>query len=145
MKSAKKLGLLLIAGMIMLMPTGCGTNRETANKPFEVKRQSCPMKHIVHVLDEFDATIFMDYPVNAPKQLTDSITAYINETLYTYFEYDGYENVIHIPYQNVYSTDLPRIAKHYWDAYKSFYDQHDPVYHWLDMNIVAQTDTYITY
>ncbi len=147
MKTILKASLrLILAGMMMtLLLVGCGTSRKTVNTPFAVERKDCPMKHIIHVLDEFDATIFMDYPVNAPKQLTDSITAFINETLYSYFEYDDHENQFHIPYQNVYSTNLPHIAEHYWDAYRSFYDQLDPIYHWLDMNIVAQTDTYITY
>ena len=140
------LGLIMAGVMMSLLPVSCGSSGKTTNKPFMVEHQNCPMKHIViEYLDEFDATINIDYPVNAQEKLTDSITAFINETLYSYFEYDDYENQIHIPYQNVYSTDLPHIAKHYWDAYRSFYDQLDPIYHWLDMNIVAQTDTYVTY
>lgn len=144
MKTIAKASLwLLFTGVIVaLLSVGCGTNRK-ATKPFVVERQICPMKHIViEFLDEFDATINIDYPVNAPKKLTDSITAFINKTLYAYFE-DGDE--IHIPYQNVYSTDLPHIAEHYWNAYRSFYEKNDPSTHWLDMNLVAQTDTYITY
>ncbi len=145
MKNFAKASLwLLITGVMMTMlSVGCGTSRKTTKNSFAVERQICPMKHIViEFLDEFDATIYMDYPANAPKKLTDSVTAFINKTLYAYFE-DGDE--IHIPYQDVYSTDLPRIAEHYWNAYRSFYDRHGPTFHWLDMNIVAQTDTYVTY
>ncbi len=145
MKNLAKASLwLFLTGMMAsLLSVSCTSNRMTDNKPFAVERQICPLKHINFFdFDEFDATIYIDYPVNAPKKLTDSVTAFINENLYEYFE-DGDE--IHIPYQNVYSTDLPHIAEHYWDAYRSFYDKNDLTYHWLDMNLVAQTDTYITY
>lgn len=141
--SKASLWLLLTGVLIVLLSVGCGTSRKTTKNSFAVERQICPMKHINFLdFDEFDATIYIDYPVNAPKKLTDSVTAFINENLYAYFEY---RDKIHIPYQNVYSTDLSCIAEHYWDAYRSFYDQQDPEFHWLDMNLVAQTDTYITY
>lgn len=143
MKNLAKASLwLLLTGVIVVLSVGCGANRKAA-KPLAVERQICPLKHIViEHLDEFDATISYDYPVNAPKCLTDSITEFFNRNLYDYFE-DGTE--IHVPYQNVYSTDLPHIAERYWNAYKSFYEDNDLSTHWLDMNMVAQTDTYITY
>ena len=143
MKNLAKASLwLLLTGVIVVLSVGCGANRKAA-KPLAVECQTCPMKHIViESLDEFDATIKIDYLVNAPKKLTDSITEFINNTLYDYFEYG---DEIHILYQNVYSTDLPHIAEHYWNAYKSFYEEHDLSTHWLDINLVAQTETYITY
>ena len=40
--------------------------------------------------DEFDMAITIDIPVNAPKVLDDSITVFLNERLYQYFD-DGEE------------------------------------------------------
>ena len=135
--------LLLVGVMLVVLSSGCETSKKSINQPYLVAHQTCPLKHIViENLDEFDATINIDYPVNASKKMTDSVTAFINNTLYDYFEYG---DEIHIPYQNVYSTDLPHITQNYWNAYKSFYEERDLSTHWLDINLVAQTETYITY
>lgn len=142
MKSFAKASLWLLLTALMLAVVGCDTN-PTPPQPFSVERQTCILKHInFYDMDEFDASITIDVPVNAPKALTDSITVFINKNLYAYFEYG---DEIHIPYQNVYSIDLSLIAEHYWDAYRSFYEERELATHWLDLNLVAQTDTYVTY
>ncbi len=144
MKNAKKPDLLIMVlfQTWVFLALGCSSNLKTAN-PLVVETQTCILKHVnFYDLDEFDMAITIDIPVNAPKVLADSITAFLNERLYQYF--DNGEK-IHIPYESVYSTDLQHLADHYWDTYRSFYDQQDPDYHWLFLNLVAQTDTYITY
>ena len=144
MKNTKKLNLWLITSCFMaaLFAVGCTSNRK-APQPFAVETQTCVLKHVnFYDFDEFDMAITIDIPVNAPKVLADSITAFLNESLYQYF--DNGEK-IHIPYESVYSTDLQYLADHYWDTYRSFYDQQDPDFHWLFLNLVAQTDTYATY
>ena len=134
--------LLFTGAMMALLSVACTTSRKVS-QPFAVERQTCILKHInFYDIDEFDASITIDVPINAPKHLTDSLTALINKNLYELFEYG---DEIHIPYQNVYSPDLSHIADRYWEAYRSFYDERDFSTHWLDMLLVAQTDTYITY
>lgn len=145
MKHLKRFLLFAILPCLLSVAVamGCSSNRKTTGTSFAVERQVCTMKHVViDDLAEFDTSITIEVPVNAPKRLTDSITAYINEVLYEYFD-DDYKT--RIPYENVYSTDLTHIAEHYWDAYKSFYEETDPSTHWLDLLLVAQTDTYVTY
>lgn len=111
--------------------------------PFAVETQTCILKHVnFYDLDEFDMAITIDIPINTPKELADSITAFLNERLYQYF--DNGED-IHLPYESVYTSNLQHLANHYWSAYRSFYDEKDPEFDWLDLNLVAQTDSYVTY
>jgi hypothetical protein len=126
-----------------LLVTGCASDRDA----IKVERHSCFLMHFSYYEpDDSDMEIFIDIPVNAPKALTDSITSFLNEELYCLFE-NGDDR--HLPYEKVFSTDLPNLANHYWDAYRSFYGADDPYItefvHWFELNLVAQTDTYLTY
>ena len=135
------LWLITLCFMVVLIEAGCASNREVSQPVVET--QTCVLKHVnFYDLDEYDMAITIDIPANIPPMLTDSITAFINERLYDYF--DNGED-IHLPYKSVYTSDLRHLANHYWNSYRSFYDERNPDFDWLDLNLVAQTDSYVTY
>lgn len=143
MKNTKKINLQLIMScfMAVLLVAGCTSNRKVSQPAVET--QTCILKHVnFYDLDEYDMAITIDIPVNIPRVLADSITAFLNERLYQYF--DNGED-IHLPYKSVYTSDLQHLANHYWDAYRSFYDERDPEFDWLDLKLVAITASYVTY
>ena len=140
MKYTKKYQLLLIVSCLVaaFLTTACSSHRKSV-EPFTVEKEVCFLEHVnFWDIDEFDLTVTVDVPVNAPKTLTDSITAFLNERLYEYF--DGISES-HPSYESVYSSDLAHLAEHYRDAFQPL----QPEYSWHDLYLVAQTDTYITY
>ena len=142
------LWLLLTGAAIVTLVAGCATSLNAQSNTFSVKRHSCFLKNFSHLKkNDCALVVIMDIPVNAPKTLTDSITAFLNEELYRFFD-DG--DNMHLPYGTVYSTDLPNLAKHYRKAYSPFFRKNRTDIcefntHCLDLNLVAQTDAYITY
>lgn len=114
-----------------------------------IKQQACFLKDYTH-LQEKDCGlgIVADLPVKGPKTLVDSITVFLNEELYEYFDYDADNH--HLPYEKVFSTDIPHLLKHYQKVYRPYYDVKNPnvcefVSHCIELNLVAQTATYVTY
>ena len=149
MKKTKQFGLLFTMGWMMmaLVLTGCATNCKTTDKPYAVENHHCFLKHFTHLEpNDYDMYVAIDIPVNAPKAITDSITVFMNEELYSLFD-NGEDR--HLSYEKVFSTNLTNLAEHYCDAYRPFYDEDEPYIteyvHWLELNMVAQTETYVTY
>ena len=91
--------------------------------------------------------ISIDTPVAAPQPLKDSLTLFLNETLYAFFD-DG--NSCHLPFETVFSKEVKQLAKHYKEAYKPYYnadntDVRDFNYDCLDVKLATQNDIYVTY
>lgn len=140
MKYTKKYSLLLMMSCLVavFITTGCSSNRNTA-KPYTVEREACFLEHVIFEdIDEFDSYVTVDVPVKASKALTDSVTAFLNESLYSFFKDISKSQK---SYESVYSSDLTHLAEHYRDAFMPI----DPQRSWCDLLLVAQTDTYITY
>ena len=113
-----------------------------------VERQVCFLKHYTHLQEnESDLDIIVDLPVQGPKVLVDSITQLFNEQLYSYF---SDEDDTRLPYESVFSTDTQHLLEHYREAFRPYFDE-DSTYicefetHCLEMNMVAQTASYVTY
>ena len=146
--NAKATLCLLMAGvMAASLSLSCATNCKTTDKPFAVENHHCFLKHFTHFEpNDSDMYVAIDIPVNAPKAITDSITMFINEELYSLFD-NGKDR--HLPYEKVFSANLSNLAEHYCNAYRPFYDEDEPYIteyvHWLELNMVAQTETYVTY
>ena len=152
MKNIKRtLSLLAIIVLALSFPTiGFATNPKDGDDTLSIKRQTCFLKDFTH-LQEKDCGLYIvaDLPMKGPKTLVDSITVFLNEQLYEYFDYstDGNHR---LSYEKVFSTDIPHLLKHYQKAYRPFYDVKNPdvcefATHCLELNLVAQTGIYVTY
>ena len=134
---------------ISFLTVGYAASPKTDNDTVAVKKQICFLKDYTHIeKNDCVLAIAADLPIGGPKTLIDSITLYLNEQLYWYFDYD--ENNHHLPFEKVSTTNIQNLLKHYRKAYKPYFDVHNPEIcefgtHFLELNLVAQTETYITY
>jgi hypothetical protein len=151
MKNIKRtLTLLTIIVLALSFPAvSFATNPKDGDDTLVIKRETCFLKDYTH-LQEKDCglDIVADLPVKGPKKLVDSITVFLNEELYEYFDYDADNH--HLPYEKVFSNDIPHLLKHYQKAYRPYYDVKNPDIcefstHCIELNLVAQTTTYVTY
>lgn len=139
---------LLLTGVTILTLTCCRTSRETFSGTLVVEKQVCVLKSFMHLPEMFcDLYVAIDNPVDGPKYLTDSITVFFNESLYEFFD-NGEDR--HLPYSSVYTSDLKHIAEHYREAYRPYFLPDSTMEHefnmdCLELKLVAQTDTYVTY
>lgn len=135
---------------LSFLKAGYGANPKGDDGALVVKRQVCYLKDFTHI-EERDCglDVIADLPVKGPKKLVDSITLFLNEELYEYFE-DSPDKNYHLPFKNVFSTDIPHLLKHYRKAYSPYFDVKNPDIcefstHCLELNMVTQTATYVTY
>lgn len=139
---------IIAACVGILILTSCQTNKGTSRQPLIVERQECLLKHFTHMTSEvLPVSVAIDAPVEGSQTLRDSVTAFLNETLYAFFD-NGEER--HIPYESVFSGDVIHLAEHYREAYASFFhvdttDTHEFETDCLEVYLAAQTDTYVTY
>ena len=137
-----------IACALLLMFTNCCTIQQADGQSLVVENHECFLKSHTHLTTEVvPLFISIDLPVKGEQTLLDSLTDFLNETLYRFFDNGGDR---HLPYQAVYSEDIEHLIEHYRDAYKLFFLADSTVEHefgadCLNMKLVAQTDTYITY
>jgi hypothetical protein len=134
---------------LSFLTTGFAANPKGGDDTLTIKRQACFLKDFTH-LQEKDCglAVVADLPVKGPKMLVDSITVFLNEELYGYFDHDADNH--RLPYEKVFSTDIPHLLKHYQKVYRPYYDVKNPdvcefATHCLELNLVAQTATYVTY
>ena len=131
-----------------LILTGSRPDRHLKGKRIVTERQECVLNNFTHVTEEvFPLTVSVDVPVAGSQRVIDSITVFLNESLYAFFD-DGHE--CHIPYSLVYSEDIRQLASHYRKAYMGSYlpkqtDMHEFNSDCLEVYLVAQTDAYVTY
>ena len=94
----------------------------------------------------FPLTVSIDIPIVGEQCMIDSIAVFLNESLYAFFD-NGMD--CHIPYTEVYTEDLKRLVPAYRDAYAPFIPDDMELHAFnsdcLDVKMVAQTDTYVTY
>lgn len=113
-----------------------------------VERQECVLKHFKHLTGEiYPITVAIDIPIAGSEILLDSIATFFNENLYTFFDNDKER---HLPYEKVVSKDVKRLLKHYREAYSPFFqtdstEEHEFATDCLEIKLVAQTSTYVTY
>lgn len=146
-RNKKILTILTLCLMSASIATAYPVNRNVTDNPFKVKSKNLILMRFTQFKhNDSYMNIYMDIPVNVPKVLTDSITRFFNEELYRLFDNGGDR---HLAYAKVFSTDLSKLSKHYWKAYRPFYDKDapyiTPFVHWFELNMVAQTDNYVTY
>lgn len=139
---------ILVTAVMIFALTSCGEKKDDSAQNVETQYQECTLKNYTHVTGHvFPLTIGMDLPVKGPQSLMDSLTSFLNETLYRYF--DNGENS-HLPYESVYSQDIEHLMEHYKEAYRPLFladssDEHEFYSECLSLRMVAQTDAYITY
>lgn len=134
-----------IVCLSVLMLTNCQTEPKES-QPLVTERQECVLKNYTHVTDEvFPLTVAIDIPVEGPTTLLDSITDFLNENLYDFF--DNYTDSIQ--YESLYSKDAKHLIEHYREAYAPLYFDNMAEKEFpprsLEINLVTQTDTYVTY
>ena len=139
----------IIVLALSFLTTGFAATPKGSDDTLAIKRQMCFLKDYTH-LQERDCGLAVDadLPVKGPKTLLDSITVFLNEELYEYFDHDADNH--RLPYEKVFSTDIPHLLKHYQKAYRPYYDVKNPdvcefATHCIELNLVAQTPTYVTY
>lgn len=130
-----------------LLLTSCLPNQKTIAQPVVTERQTCFLKQYMHLEELFPLTIAMDVPIEGSRMVLDSITCFLNETLYQFFD-TGEAHLF--PFESVFSKKTKQIATHYRETYApSFHvdrtDEHEFAADCLEVNLVAQTDTYLTY
>ena len=142
--------LVITIMTLAFLTAGYVANPKGGDDTLAVNRQMCFLKDYSH-LQEKDCSlgVIADLPVKGSKTLVDSITVFLNEELYVYFDYSTDDNH-RLPYEQVFSTDIPHLLKHYQKVYRPFYDVKNPnvcefATHCLELNMVAQTTTYVTY
>ena len=135
--------VLLIA---VSMLAGC---QSTRNKELLLtERQECFLKSFSHLPGQVDTlTIGIDVPVKGPQRMIDSITVFLNQALYAFFD-DGGD--CHLPYEHVFSKKVRKLASHYREAYAPFFMADGANYHefasdYLEVRVIAQTETFVTY
>ena len=140
--------LITIVLIVVMMSCKGGKLDDSKNLTLVTERQECVLKYFKHITGEVTPlTITIDIPVDGSQTLVDSITLFINEKLYNFF--DDKENY-HLPYENVFSTDVKQLTEHYRKAYASFSTsdstaEHEFATDCMEINMVAQTRTYVTY
>ena len=126
----------------------CQSSRDRNSQTVVTERQECFLKYFEHLPGQIDTlTIGIDVPVKGSRQVIDSITVFLNQTLYAFFD-DGED--CHLPYEQVYSKNVRKLASHYREAYAPLFmtdgkDFHEFGSDCLEIGLAAQTDTYVTY
>lgn len=138
---------IAILSLSILTISCTNTPKEGADSVL-VERQVCFLKHFSHLQEnDCDMDITVDLPIQGPKVLVDSITNFLNEQLYMYFE-NGED--VRLPYEEVFSTDILNLVEHYREAYSPYFNE-DSTHkcelgtHCLELNMAAQTASYVTY
>ena len=143
MKRSVFLGVVLLVAALVMQ--GCKSNDTGSVQPLEVERQECVLTTIRHLMtgEPIDIGISVDVPTAGNQVLKDSVMAFLNEELYRFFE-SGEEK--HLPYDSLFTTDS-QLLTHYREAYQGFIDRDSDFFnsHYLELTLVAQTDTYVTY
>ena len=143
-----KLRITFIIGIALSMLTGCQASRNRDTQQLVTERQECILKSFRHLPEVVDTlTIGVDVPVKGSRQMIDSITVFLNQALYAFFD-DG--EACHLPYGQVFTKDLRTIASHYREAYAPFFKADGEEWHeftsdCLEIGLAAQTDAYVTY
>ena len=149
---------LMILG-VGLVSQGCGNAKKEHSTDIVVveqcdtvslvtERQECQLKHFKHLTGEiYPLTIAMDIPVKGTQLLIDSIAVFLNENLYAFFD-NGEER--HLPYESIFSMEVGKLMEHYLKAYSPFFlpdstTEHEFATDCLEINLMAQTNTYVTY
>lgn len=107
-------GLIICANVLVL--TSCHSNQGKSALPLITERHECQLGTFTHLTgDVCPISLSIDFPVGGSRTLIDSLTAFLNETLYAYFE-NGDST-----HEHAFATDR------------------------LEVNLAAQTDAYVTY
>ena len=140
-------GVIAVCTCVLLL-TSCQIYKGTSTQPLITERHECLLKHFMHMTNEiYPLTVSIDAPVDGPQLLMDSVSVFLNETLYAYF--DNGEDC-RIPYESVFTGDVKQLVEHYQKAYASFFQVDTTEIHefetdCLEVNLIAQTDNYVTY
>lgn len=115
MKNIKRTISALTISVVILsfMTTEFAADPKGGDDTLAIKWQICFLKDYTH-LQERDCglAVAADLPVKDPKTLVDSITVFLNEELYYYFD-NSTDDIHRLPFKTVYSTDIPHLLKHY--------------------------------
>lgn len=148
-KTKKTVQWLLVIAVIIFALTSCGSGKDDCSQKLETEHQECTLRNHTHVTGMvYPFFIGIDMPVKGPQTLMDSLTSFLNESLYRYFDDDG--EYRRLPYESVYSRDLEHLLEHYQEAYRPFFmadssEEHEFNSDCLTIQLVAQTDKYVTY
>ncbi len=140
---------LLVATTRSITAIGCTSAPNADPTTVTVEQQFCFLKKYTHLQpSDCDLNISADLPTGGPQYLVDSITLFLNEQLYQYFDQDKSNRLL--PFEQVFSSDLPHLLEHYRDAYAPYFNADSTNIcefntHCLELNMVAQTATYVTY
>lgn len=140
--------LNIIICTLILMLTSCCTIQKENDQQFVTKNHMCVLKNYTHITTEvLPLYISIDLPVKGPQPLMDSLTFFLNQALYHYFD-NGDDR--HLPYETVYTKDVIQLVEHYRDSYKCFFLNDSTIEHefesdCLSVTLCAQTDSYVTY
>lgn len=140
--------MVFVVGLLMaaLAMQSCKGGDAESVQPLVVERQECVLKNVKHPMtgQPYDIGVVVDVPTEGHQVLVDSVMAYLNKTLYEFFESGEKE---FLPFDSVRSTDSRHLLSHYQEAYQGFYVNDSTLSgnDFLEVVVAAQTDSYVTY
>ena len=147
-KLTRQKGLIgcVVACISMLTLAGCQPKSGTDTQDLITERQECYLKDTPYPTGgERAQTVAIDIPVSGPQTLVDSVLALINEELYAYFDNYTY----YVPTDSLLHGDVRKLIERYRDRYSPFFTDTLTAYDFttdcLELNLVAQTNSYVTY
>lgn len=142
----KDLIVRLAACISMLTLAACQPKSVTDTQDLITERQECYMKDTPYPAGgERAQTVAIDIPIGGPQTLVDSVLALINEELYAYFDNYTYSPPSDSLLQNDVRTLIERYRDHYAPLFADSLTEYDFTTDCLELNLVAQTDSYVTY
>ena len=98
-------------------------------------------------VSEYEIGAEVDYPVDGPQPLTDSVRQFVIKELYCMFDLDYDEEDRLIPFEKVCEWKGDNIVTDFLDNYGPFYEKEimGVGASYLSLRLVVQTETFITY
>lgn len=153
MKLTKKINQLFLATIVLGMATtGChngktDTQEEYIQEEFTVTTVADSITVNVYNPDsdndqQCTMAIEVDFPVNGPQQLTDSIKYFLNKELYNFINAGKA-----ISFDEICAMNTDNIATLYCETYRSEYEKMDfgATEASISIDLIAETDAFVTY
>ena len=158
MKNFKKAcpWLLLTGMMIALVLSGCQNKNTQQNN---IVSQSLTVRTFADTasikgvllysgfVSGYEIGANVDYPVDGPQPLVDSVRLFVIKELYCLFDCDYEEEARHIPFEKVCEWKGDNIVTDFLDNYSPLYEKEvvGVGADYLSLKLVAQKETFITY
>lgn len=142
------LRLILAGMMITLVLSGCqNKNTKQDNKVTQNLMVETVVDSMYIAIDSisipFELNAEVDFPIDGPQPLADSVIMFIINELYRMFAWEDDEK--NTPFNQVFEWNGDNVVTVFFDKYRSYFEDLGAGAKYLNLKIVAQTETYVTY